>query len=90
MKAEIRNIAQACRHGVREIKACLELMLPSDITGNRKHFYGYIDGKRLYKKNMGPLLSGRGGLVTVDTDKAEVGAFFASLLNLTLVLLSVC
>lgn len=29
-----------------------------------------------------------GGLVTVDTHKTELGVFFASLLNVTLVLLS--
>lgn len=66
MKEEFRNIAQACRHGVRETKPCLELMLPSDIKGNRKGFYGYIGSKRLNKKNMGPLLNGRDGLVAVD------------------------
>lgn len=65
-------------------------MLPSDIRGNRKGFYSYTGSKRLNKENVSPLLNGRGGLVSVDTDKAEVGAFFASLLNLTLVLLSVC
>lgn len=42
------------------------------------------------KENVGPLLNEKGVSVTVDTDEAEVGAFFASLLNLTPVLLPVC
>lgn len=83
-KEKFRNTAQACRDGV-----CLEVMLPSDIRCNRKGFSGYIGSKRLNKENVSPLLNGRDGLVTVDTDKAEVGAAFASLQNLTLVLLSV-
>lgn len=61
MNKEFRNIAQACGGGVRETKLCLEVMLPSDIRGNRKGFYSYIGSKRLNKRNVGPLLNGRGG-----------------------------
>lgn len=61
MNKEFRNIVEACRGGVRETKPCLEVMLPSDIKGNRKGFYSYIGSKRLNKGNVGPLLNGRRG-----------------------------
>lgn len=35
-------------------------------------------------------MNGRGGLVTVDTNKVDLSAFFCLLQNVTLVLLSVC
>lgn len=85
LKEEFRNIAQAGRGGVRETKPCLEVMLPTDIRNNRKGFYNCIGSKRLNKENVGTLMNGSNVLATVDTDKAES----ASLLNLTLGLLSV-
>lgn len=44
-----------------------------------KGFYGFVGQKRPAKESIPPLLSGKGGLATADTEKAEVlSEFFAS------------
>ena len=77
-KEEFRNIAWACRDGVRKAKAQLELILARDTKGN-KESYHYINSKKQNRENVGPLLNEVGDLVTADTDTAEVlNVIFAS------------
>lgn len=75
-KEEFRNIAWACRDGIRKDKAQLELRFAKDIKGNES-FCCYIISKRINKKNAGLQLNGAGDLVTKEIAKV-LNASFAS------------
>lgn len=78
-KEEFKNIAWACRGGVRKAKTQMELRLARDVTGNKVSFCLYINSKRLNKESVGLLVNGVSDLVTTDTDVAEVfNAAFSS------------
>ena len=64
MKEELRKVVWACRAGVIQAKAQLELRGSRDVKGNMKSFYNYISNKRVNKENVGALLK---GLVISDT-----------------------
>ena len=69
---EYRDIAWACRAGVRKAKAQLELKPDREVKVNRKGCRRYTGSKRKAEENMGPLLHGAGDTVTKDMEKAEV------------------
>ncbi|CAM4512741.1 unnamed protein product, partial [Caretta caretta] len=76
---EYKNIAQACRSEIRKAKSHLELQLARDVKSNKKGFYRCFSDKKVIRESVGPLLNGRGKLVTEDAEKANVlNAFFAS------------
>ena len=73
---EYKEAARLCRDGVRKAKAQLELNLARDVKKNKKGFYRYLNQKRKVQKDIPPLVSGSGKLVTTDKKKATVHNFF--------------
>ena len=68
-----------CRDGIRKAKAQMELNLARDVKRNKKGFYRYTGQKRQAKESAPPLINGKGELVIIDTEKAEIrNKFFAS------------
>lgn len=68
------------KDGLRKTKAHLELNLARDVNSNRKGFHRDISNKRKTRENMVPLLNWAGGLVSKDTEVAEVPhVFFTSM-----------
>lgn len=65
--------------GLGKNKAHLELNLSRDVNSNKKGFHRDISSKRKTKENMAPLLNWAEGLVTKNTEVAEVlNVFFTS------------
>ena len=57
----------------------MELNLARDVKRNKKGFYRYTGQKRQAKESAPPLINGKGELVIIDTEKAEIrNKFFAS------------
>lgn len=55
-----------------------ELKLVSDLKGNKKSVYYYMNSRRICKENLCQLLNGTSKLVTVNTNKVAVfNTFFA-------------
>ena len=76
---EYKEVFKMCREKIRKVKAQLELNLASEVKGNKKLFYKYINSKRKTRENLHSLLNEAGNVTTEDKEKAEVlNAFFTS------------
>jgi len=68
---EYKEVVRICREKIRKAKAKLEHNLATVVKENRKHFYKYINCKRMAKENLHPLLDAVGNLTTEDREKAK-------------------
>lgn len=67
-----RDIAWACREGVRNVRAQPEVELVKDVKSSKTSFCKYLSSKRKSKDSMVPRLRGVDELVTLDMEKTEV------------------
>ena len=58
-----------CREKIRKAKAKLEHNLATVVKENRKHFYKYINCKRMAKENLHPLLELARNVITQEKEK---------------------
>jgi len=80
MEARVGNLER--KHPVMEfatLKAQMELSQSRYVKGNMDGFYKYISVKGKSRENVDPMLNGTGGVVSQNSEKAEVlNAFFTS------------
>lgn len=67
-----KAVARGCRDAAGIAKAQLKLKLTRNVKNSKKWFFRYVESKWKKKENIGPLLYGRGELVTSNAERAAV------------------
>lgn len=67
-----KAVAGGCKDAAGIAKAQFKLKLARNVKNSKKWFFRHTESKWKQKENIGPLLYGRGELVTNNAEKAEV------------------